>query len=197
MKFYYTDGENIEGPKTQEELATEFFNGTLTSETQICQEGTAYWIPITCLLQPAKQLPKPPMPDIQHKPHPVITTDIASQLEDDPEIRPMSSPNIAQIFTCLLLGFIAVLLVVQLSKIQPPAPPAKYEYASVRVTSEELLKSEFVRGFQEEGMVQCEHLLCIPRGWEYVNTLCPDGDKAAYILIRRLKQEKKKSKINS
>ncbi len=197
MKFYYTDGENINGPKTQEELATEYFNGDLTADTQICQEGTSYWIPITCLLQPAKQLPKPPMPDIHHKPHPVIKTDIASHLEDDPEIRPMARPNIAQIFTCLLLAFIGILLVVQHSKIQPPAPPAKYEYASVRITSEELLKSEFVRGFQDMGMVDCEELLCIPKGWEYVSPLCPDGEKAAYVLIRRLKQEKKKSKINS
>lgn len=197
MKFYYTDGENIEGPKTQEELATDFFNGTLTKDIQICQEGTDYWVPITCLLQPAKKLPKPPMATLHHKPHHVVTTDIASHIDTDPELRPMAKPNIAQIFMCLLLAFIGVLLVVQLSKIQPPAPPAQYEYASVRITSMDLLNSDMVRGFHDLGLVHCEHLMGIPKGWEYVNTLCPDGDKAAYVLVRRLKQEKKISKIKS
>ncbi len=195
MKFYYTNGETVEGPKTQEELATDFFNGTLTDETQICQEGTNYWVPINCLLQPAKKLPKPPV--TEHKPHPSIKTDIASHIDVDPEIRPMSSPNIAQIFTCLILAFISILLVVQLSKIEPPAPPAKYEYAALRITTEDMLNSEMVRGFHDIGLVHCEHLMGIPKGWEYVNTLCQDGDKAAYVLVRRLKPEKKKSKINS
>ena len=197
MKFYYTDGENIEGPKTQEELATDFFNGTLTEQTQICQEGTDYWVPITCLLQPAKKLPKPPMTVQHNKPHPVVNTDIASHIETDPEIRPMASPNIAQIFMCLLLAFIGVLLVVQLSKIQPPAPPAKYEYAAVRITTNDLLNSKMVRGFHDIGLVHCEELMGIPKGWEFVNILCPDGDKAAYVLVRRLKEEKKISKIKS
>ncbi|MBR5894727.1 MAG: DUF4339 domain-containing protein [Akkermansia sp.] len=198
MKFYYTDGENLEGPKTQEELATEYFNGTLSAETQICQEGTDYWIPITCLLQPAKKLPKPPVssthPTAAHTP---VTTDVASHIDIDPEIVPMASPNIAQIFTCLLLAFISILLVVQLSKLEPPAPPAQYEYASMRITTEDLLNCDMVRGFHDLGLVHCEKVMGIPSGWEYVSTLCPDGDKAAYILMRRLKIEKKKSKINS
>lgn len=195
MKFYYTDGENVEGPKTQEELATEYFNGSLNKETQICQEGTDYWVPITCLLQPAKKLPKPPLTEPKH--HPSIKTDVASHIDIDPEIRPLSSPNIAQIFNCLLLAFIAILLVVQLSKIKPEAPPAKYEYAAMRITTDDLLNCDMVRGFHDIGLVHCEHLMGIPKGWEYVSTLCPDGEKAAYILVRRLKAEKKISKINS
>ena len=74
---------------------------------------------------------------------------------------------------------------------------AKYEYAALRITTEDMLNSEMVRGFHDIGLVHCEHLMGIPKGWEYVNTLCQDGDKAAYVLVRRLKPEKKKSKINS
>jgi hypothetical protein len=87
---------------------------------------------------------------------------------------------------------------VQFNKIEKPKPPAQYEYASLKITSEELFRSDIVSGQELQGMVRCENLLGIPDGWEYVSTLCPDGDKAAWILVRRLKTEKvKKDKINS
>lgn len=190
MRFYYTDGEITDGPLTEDELVTDYVNGALNENVKVRRENSETWLPIRSVVMQIKMksAPKP-------APQPQEEEEINDE-EPDP-VAPAGS-TIAQVFSCIFLAFIAAVILVQFNKIEKPKPPAQYEYASLKVTSEDLFRSDMVSGQEAQGMVRCETILGIPDGWEYVSTLCPDGDKAAWVLVRRLKTEKvKKDKINS
>ena len=190
MRFYYTDGEITDGPLTEDELVTDYVNGALNENVKVRRENSETWLPIRSVVMQIKMKSAP-------KPAPKNDEDEVVQYEE-PEATAPAGSTIAQVFSCIFLAFIAAVILVQFNKIEKPKPPAQYEYASLKITSEDLFRSDIVSGQELQGMVRCENLLGIPDGWEYVSTLCPDGDKAAWILVRRLKTEKvKKDKINS
>lgn len=189
MRFYYTDGEITDGPLTEDELVTDYVNGALNENVKVRRENSETWLPIRSVVMQIKMKSAP-------KPGRKAEDEVVQY--EEPEATAPSGCAIAQVFSCIFLAFIAAVILVQFNKIEKPKPPAQYEYASLKVTSEELFRSDIVSGQELQGMVRCEALLGIPDGWEYVSTLCPDGDKAAWILVRRLKTEKvKKDKINS
>lgn len=188
MRFYYTDGEITDGPLTEDELVTDYVNGALNESVRVRRENSETWLPIRSVVMQIKMksAPKPQQPE----------EDVYE--DEEPEATSPSGGTIAQIFCCIFLAFIAAVVLVQFNKIEKPKPPAQYEYAALKITSEDLFRSDMVSGQEAQGMVRCESLMGIPDGWEYVSTLCPDGDKAAWILVRRLKTENvKKDKIKS
>lgn len=190
MRFYYTDGEITDGPLTEDELVTDYVNGALGDTVKVRRENSETWLPIRSVVMQIKMKSTP-------KPK---TGDTDEETADDGEPEPVSpgSGSIAQMFSCIFLAFIAAVILVQFNKIEKPKPPTEYEYASLKVQAEDLFRGEMVAGQEAQGMVRCEQILGIPDGWEYVSTLCPDGDKAAWVLVRRVKAENvKKDKIKS
>lgn len=190
MRFYFTDGEITDGPITEDELIADYVNGTLGDNIKVRRESSETWLPIRSVLMQIK------MKSSAKK----SRQDDEEEIPDDGEPEAVAPPtgNIIQAISCIFLAFIAAIVLVQFNQIDPPKPPAEYEYASIKVNAEDLFRSDMVRGQEALGMVQCESILGIPDGWEYVSTLCPDGDKAAWVLVRRLRPEKPENdKINS
>ncbi len=189
MRFYYTDGEITDGPLTEDELVTDYVNGALGDNVKVRRESSETWLPIRSVLMQIK-MKSSAKKDRQNE----------EEIPDDGEPDAVAPPtwSIIQAISCIILAFIAAIVLVQFNQIEKPKPPAEYEYASIKVNAEDLFRSDIVRGQEAQGMVQCEALLGIPDGWEYVSTLCPDGDKAAWVLVRRLRPEKPENdKINS
>lgn len=190
MRFYYTDGEITDGPLTEDELVTDYVNGALGDNVKVRRENSETWLPIRSVLMQIK------MKSSANKKR----QDEEEEIPDDGEPEAVAPPagNIIQAISCIILAFIAAVVLVQFNQIEKPKPPAEYEYASIKVNAEDLFRSDIVRGQEDLGMVQCGALLGLPEGWEYVSTLCPDGDKAAWVLVRRLRPEKPENdKINS
>ncbi len=189
MRFYYTDGEITDGPLTEDELVTDYVNGALGDSVKVRRENSETWLPIRSVVMQIKMKSTP-------KPKKNENDEVIDDGEPDPV--PPAGGSVAQMFSCIFLAFIAAVILVQFNKIEKPKPPTEYEYASLKVQAEDLFRGEMVAGQEAQGMIRCEQLLGIPDGWEYVNTLCPDGDKAAWVLVRRVKVENvKKDKIKS
>ncbi len=187
MRFYYTDGEITDGPLTEDELVTDYVNGALTDSIKVRRENSETWLPIRSVVM-----------QIKIKSTPKKNEEAPIEDDGEPEPTPPSGSVVAQVFSCIFLAFIAAVVLVQFNKIEKPKPPAQYEYASLKITAEDLFRGDMVKGQESLGLIRCEQILGIPEGWEYVSTLCPDGDKSAWVLVRRLKVEKeKKDKINS
>ena len=190
MRFYFTDGEITDGPITEDELIADYVNGTLGDNIKVRRESSETWLPIRSVLMQIK------MKSSAKK----SRQNDEEEIPDDGEPEAVAPPtgNIIQAISCIFLAFIAAIVLVQFNQIEKPKPQAEYEYASIKVNAEDLFRSDMVRGQEEQGMVKCEALLGIPDGWEYVSNLCPDGDKAAWVLVRRLRPEKPENdKINS
>jgi hypothetical protein len=67
MNFYYsTDGTEVLGPHSLDELLAHYRSGALPDSTQICAEGQQEWQSIASLAPPQRQ----PQPQPQHQPPP-------------------------------------------------------------------------------------------------------------------------------
>ena len=62
MNYYYsTDGTEVVGPYTFDDLKYDFFSGGLDPTTQVCPEGGTVWQSLASLISPApKQAAQPP-----------------------------------------------------------------------------------------------------------------------------------------
>jgi len=82
MNYYYsTDGTEVHGPCSLDELTNGFFNGSLPAATQVCAEGTETWQTLRSVVRP------PP-------PQPIESTPVFEQTTSQPipQTRPTETP---------------------------------------------------------------------------------------------------------
>ena len=66
MNYYYsTDGTDVAGPCTLDDLKADFLSGALSTATQVCAEGTETWQNLDSLIRPAslEGVQPPPIPE--------------------------------------------------------------------------------------------------------------------------------------
>jgi hypothetical protein len=84
MNYYYsTDGIEVLGPYTLEELLDDYRSGALPKNTSVCAEGQKDWQPLRSLIQPHSQLRAPQSPPQSRQPNQSVGPYAAATMQQD------------------------------------------------------------------------------------------------------------------